>query len=66
MDVSRLRRESQELQENLFKDKKTVDSLEKLLAETRRELTQQQLLNEELQSEIKKLKSKLVEMQGNL
>lgn len=48
------------------KDQNNVDGLEKLLADARQEVIEQRVLNEDLQSEIKKLKSKLAELQEKL
>lgn len=65
-EVERLRRESETIQTTLSKDRGNVQQLEKLLAETRREAVEQKLLNEELQSEIQRLRSKCEELQGAL
>lgn len=65
-EVERLRRESETVQTTLSRDRGSVQQLEKLLADARRESVEQKLLNEELQSEIQRLRTKCEELQGVL
>lgn len=65
-EVERLRKDSENAQELLSKDKTSVQHLEKLLADTRRESVEQKLLNNELQCEVKRLKNKSEELQSLL
>lgn len=65
-DRDRLRREGETLQTHLSHDRHTVESLEKLLRECRQVNVEQNILNQDLQAEINKLKMKVEDMQVKL
>lgn len=64
--VDRLTKENRELKRNLDKEESSMDGLEKLLKEARQEVISQRLLNQDLQSEIAKMKSKMEDLQERL
>lgn len=51
---------------NIDKDGSNMDGLEKLLKEARQEVIAQRLLNQDLQSEIAKMKTKIEDLQERL
>lgn len=65
-EMERLRRDSDAIRDNLQKDRNNVEYLEKLLNESRQEAVNVKLLNQELQSEIQRLKSKAEDLHGKL
>lgn len=65
-DASRMRRETETLHDSLRKDKSTVESLEKLLSDSRREGTRQKLLAKESQEQVDRLQEKVDDLQGKL
>lgn len=65
-DRDRLRREGEALQSNLTHDRHNVESLEKLLRQCRQENVEQNILNQDLQTEINKLKQKIDDLQVKL
>lgn len=54
------------MKRNLDKEENDMDGLEKLLKEARQEVISQRLLNQDLQSHLNKMKSKLDELQDKL
>lgn len=66
VNISKLKRESDMAQENVKRDRSNVDSLEKLLADTRKDMAQQQLCIDDLKSQIQKYKDKLSEAHEKL
>lgn len=59
-------KENRDLKRQLDKEESGTDGLEKLLKEARQEVISQRLLNQDLQSEIAKMKSKIEDLQERL
>ncbi|XP_057672202.1 centrosomal protein of 135 kDa isoform X2 [Diorhabda carinulata] len=64
--VDFLTRENKELKRALEKDHDSQEGLERLLKEARQEVIDQRLLNEDLQSEVNKMRKKIDELQERL
>ncbi|KAI4463577.1 centrosomal protein 2 [Holotrichia oblita] len=65
-DIDKIRRHSAEIQCTLLKERESVENLERLLAASRTETSEQRLLNQELQKEIKIFKDKIKELESKL
>lgn len=61
-----MRREGENLQTNWNQDRQAVDSLERLLRECRQENVEQNLLNQELQTELNRMKTRIEDLQHKL
>lgn len=59
-------RQNEELKKALDKERNNLDGVEKLLKEARQDIIEQRLLNQDLQSEVTKLKAKVEELQERL
>lgn len=66
IEMDRLRRDSNTMRETLMKDRNNVEYLETLLSESRQEAVNLKLVNQELQTEIQRLRSKAEELQSKL
>lgn len=65
-DIDKIRRHSAEIQCSLLKERESVENLERLLTASRMETSEQRLLNQELQKEIKTFKDKIKELESKL
>lgn len=65
-EMDRLMRDSDAARATLSKDRDSVEYLEKLLADSRQENVELKIINQELQSEILRLKNKIEELQNKL
>lgn len=59
-------RQNEDLKRMVEKERNNLDGVEKLLKEARQDLIEQRLLNQDLQSEVTKLKAKIDELQEKL
>lgn len=64
--MSRLKTEHSVIQEQITRDRVTVERLETLLDQARQESINAQTTNQELQNEISRLKQKVSELQSKL
>lgn len=64
--MARLLDEQQALQEQLTKDRKSIESLENLLSSCRKETFDQKLANQGTQAEVNSLCQKIADMQKKL
>lgn len=65
-EVERLRRDSNAMRESLMKDRNNVEQLERLLAESRDEAVNLKIMNQDLQAEMQRLRSKAEDLQNKL
>nr|CAI5863781.1 unnamed protein product [Callosobruchus analis] len=65
-NIERLSKDNEDLKKALRKDRNSVEDLEKLLDEARQEVIQQKLINQDLQTELTRMKARLEEVQERL
>ncbi|XP_066998908.2 centrosomal protein of 135 kDa [Anabrus simplex] len=65
-ELTRLREEQELMQDHLSKDRASISSLEALLATSRQETVDQKLQNQELQTEVTRLRQKVDDLQRKL
>lgn len=66
MQIAKLKAEQAVIQDQMSKDRATVDRLELLLDQARQESITVQSNNQELQNEMSRLRSKMSELQNKL
>ncbi|CAH1970630.1 unnamed protein product [Acanthoscelides obtectus] len=65
-NIEMLSRENDDLKRSVAKDRNNVEGLEKLLNDARQEVIEQKLINQDLQSELTRMKTRLEEVQERL